>query len=99
VLAESFIDYNYEEINKIADPYRMAQYPDAVSSSDEEDEEGPPAGAAAARSSSEDSSSSSGSGSDPDDDMTVGQLRAGSDAGAPSSEPCVSALARKILCV
>jgi hypothetical protein len=86
VLAESFINYNYEEINKIADPYWVAQYPDAVSSSDEEDEEVPPAGAAAAGSSSEDSGSSSGSGSDSDDDMTVGQLRAGSDAGAPSSE-------------
>ena len=48
MLAESFINYNYEEINKIADPYWVAQYPDAVSSSDEEDEEVPLAGAAAA---------------------------------------------------
>jgi hypothetical protein len=97
VCAESFIKYNYEEIDKIADPYWLAQYPDAVSSSDEEDEEVPPAGAAVVGSSSEDSNSGSGSGSGfgsgsgsgsgSDDDMTVGYLRAGSDAGAPSSEP------------
>jgi hypothetical protein len=87
VCAESFINYNYEEVNKIADPYWV--YPDVVSSSDAEDEEVPPAGAAAAGSSSEDSNSGSGSdsGSDSDDDMTVGQLRAGSDATSPSSEP------------
>jgi hypothetical protein len=85
VFAESFINYDYDEINKIADPYWVAQYLDAVSSSNEEDEEVPPAGAVATGSSSEDPESSSGS--DSDDDMTVGQLRAGSDAGAPSSEP------------
>ena len=85
VFAESFINYDYDEINKIADPYWVAQYLDAVSSSNEEDEEVLPASAVATRSSSEDSESSSGS--DSDDDMTIGQLRAGSDAGAPSSEP------------
>ena len=26
--AESFINYNYEEINKICDPYWFAAYPD-----------------------------------------------------------------------
>jgi hypothetical protein len=92
VFAESFIDCNYEEINKIADSYWVAQYPGAMSSSDEEDEEATPAGVAAAGSSSEDSHFDSDSDddsdadSDSDDDVTVGQLRAGSDAVAPSSE-------------
>ena len=69
-IAESFINYNYdydyEEINKIADPYWVAQCPDAMSSSDEEDEEATPAGVVAVGSSSEDS--------DSDDDVTIGQL-------------------------
>ena len=38
VYAESFINYNYEEINKICDPYWVAAYPDVVSSSDEDEE-------------------------------------------------------------
>jgi hypothetical protein len=85
VFAESFINHTYDEINKIADPYWVAQYLDAVSSSDEEDEEVPLAGVVATGSSSEDSDSSSGS--DSDGDMTVGQLHARSDVGAPSPEP------------
>jgi hypothetical protein len=68
VYAESFINYNYEEINKICDPYWVAAYPDVVSSSDEDEEATPPGGAA------------SDLDDDPDDDLPIGRLRAGSGA-------------------
>jgi hypothetical protein len=68
----------------------VAQYLDAMGSSDEEDKEATLAGVAAAGSSSEDPHSDSDDGDnsdfDSDDDLAVGQLRAGSDSGAPSSE-------------
>jgi hypothetical protein len=48
VYAESFFDYNYEEINTVCDPYWVAAYPDVVSSSDENEEAAPSGGVAPA---------------------------------------------------
>ena len=76
MLAESFINYNYEEINKICDPYWVAAYPDVVSSSDEDEEATPPGGAAPAGRPRQDSDLDD----DPDDDLPIGRLRAGSGA-------------------
>ena len=74
VYAESFINYNYEEINKICDPYWVAAYPDVVSSSDEDEEATPPGGAAPAGRPQQ----ASDLDDDPDDDLPIGRLRAGS---------------------
>ena len=65
-----------KEINKICDPYWVAAYPDVVSSSDEDEEAAPPGGAAPAGRPRQDSDLDD----DPDDDLPIGRLRAGSGA-------------------